>query len=414
MKILVLDHGGLYPQIASSLWHEAGDVIWYWTAWEQTNPHYKDYSIGLGFGNLTKVMEWQYYVDDADAIVFLDCLGGGDCWLLRRLFPDKPIFGAGRGTLLEQDRVKFKQWIDRFKLPHNPYRIITGTEKLVDYLKTNEDKFVKINVFRGDMESFFAKDYASVECKLDEQIIPALGPHKNDHKFVVEDAIDADIELGLDGFFNGLDIIQPYFLGYELDKALTIQFITPNMPDFFVETMAPFTELMRKLDYRGAFSIEEKIKSQQKHYALDFCARLANPLSAGYPLFIKNFRELILKIASREPVEVVCDYKYLGAYPLITQSAQDSNVEVRIDEGHKEAIRYQMVTSREGRNYAVKGWSIAAIIVAAGNSIDEVFENIRKELPHVHADGLDTSGIIGEEKMREQIKKGENIGIKFA
>jgi len=73
-----------------------------------------------------------------------------------------------------------------------------------------------------------------------------------------------------------------------------------------------------------------------------------------------------------------------------------------------------MVTSRKDkRNFAVKGWTIAAIITAGGNSIDEVFDNLRKELPHVHADGLDTTQITGEDKMREQIKKGKKFGIKF-
>lgn len=414
MKWLVHDAGGLFVQIADSLWEKEGDQVFYYTAWEATNPRYKDYSIGLDFGHLTKILTFEYYIDKVDVIVYLDSMGNGQCWYLRGKQPQRSIFGAGRGELLENDRIMFKQWIDQFKLPHNPYKIITGVDALVAYLKKEKNKYVKINIFRGDMESFFASDYESIECKLNEQIIPALGPHKNEHKFIVEDAIDAKVEIGLDGFFNGIDIIEPYFVGYELDKTLYIAHVADELPPTLEETMTPFSELMRQMDYRGAFSIEEKVKSIKEHYALDWCSRLANPLSALYPMYIKNFRELLLNVGARKPVEIDCDYKYLGAYPLITQEAKDSNVEIRIDPGHEKAIRYQMVTSRDKRNYAVKGWTIGAIIVAAGNSVDEVFANLKKELKHVHADGLDTGQICGEDKMREQIEIGKSVGIKFS
>lgn len=414
MKILVHDAGGLFPQIAESLWEKEGDVVWYFTSWEGTNPHYHNYSVGKNFGHLTKVMEPEYFAKKADAVIFLDCMGGSLCWLLKQMYPDKPIFGAGRGTVLEQDRIIFKQWIDQFKLPKNPYRVIDGVTKLIEYLKREQNKYVKINIFRGDMESFFSSDYDAIECKLNEQIIPALGPHKDQYQFIVEDAIEAKVEIGLDGFFNGIDIVEPYFVGYELDKTLYIAHVADELPTTLEEVMTPFSELMRQMDYRGAFSIEQKVKSIKEHYALDWCARLANPLSALYPVFINNFRELLINVGSKQEVSIDCDHKYLGAYPLISQQAQDNNVEIRIDPGHDQAIRFQMVTSRDKKHYAVKGWTIAAIIVAAGDSVDEVFDNLRKELPHVHADGLETSEIIGEDKMREQIKNGKSVGIKFS
>ena len=412
LTYLVYD-GGLYPHIAEALSNDGKNTVYYHTPWDTKDAHYKDYIVGKGFKHLQKVLYPEDYWERADCIVFFDSVGNSLCNQLRKIYPDKSIWGAGLGSRLENDRVLLKEWCTELKLPVNKYSVIKGLDKLREHLKTNKDKYIKVNIFRGDMESFYSPDYDNAESILDELAV-TLGSDKNDYEFIVEDKIDTEVEAGADVFFNGAEFLSPMFCGYELHKNLYVAHVCDELPSPLMETLDAFTPLLRKMNYRGALSTEEKVVSSKEHYFIDACCRLPNPLSALYPAMIDNWDEMVYTIGKGEYIEPQVRHKYVGAFGLCSLAAKDSYVKVNIKKGHENDVRYQMATGRGDKFYSVPGWDVVAILVAGGNTVDEVLEKLKDNAKHVDAHFLDKDPIQGIDMIKDVIRKGEDVGIIFS
>jgi hypothetical protein len=404
---------GLYPQIADELSAGGKHNVLYHTPYETKDPHYKDYVVGKGFKNLKKVLYPEDSYEKADCIVFFDVSGNSLCNFLRKVYPKKSIWGSGLGERLENDRVLLKEWCKEFGLDVNKYVVIKGVDKLREHLKANKDKYVKVNIFRGDMESFHSPDYDSIESVLDELAV-TLGSDKNEYDFIVEDKIDTEVEAGADVIFNGTEFLSPMFCGYELHKNLYVAHVTENLPKPLQETLDAFTPLLTKMQYRGAFSTEEKIVSAKEHYFIDACMRLPNPLSALYPMAIKNWADVVYETGLGHKIDLDISHKYVGAFGLSSLAAKESYVKVNIKKGYEDKVRYQMVTGRGDKNYAVPGWEVVAILVASGESVDEVLDGLREAAEGVDAHFLDKDPLEGIDMIKGVIRKGESVGIKFS
>lgn len=411
-RTYLIQDKGLYPHQSEALSDNGNNRTLYHTPWETKDPHYKDFIIGKGFGNLEKVLYPEDYYDKADCIVFFDVAGNSLCNFLRKVYPNKSIWGSGLGERLENDRVLLKEWCAELGLDVNKYVVIKGIDKLREHLKTNKDKYVKVNIFRGDMESFHSPDYDSIESVLDELAV-TLGSDKNDYDFIVEDKIDTEVEVGVDAIFNGTEFLSPMFCGYELHKNLYVAHVTNDIPRPLKETLDAFTPLLQKMQYRGAFSTEEKVVSSKEHYFIDACMRLPNPLSALYPVAIRNWAEVVYQTGLGNKIDLDIQYKYVGAFGLTSISAQESYVKINIKKGYEDKVRYQMVTARGDKKYAVPGWEVVAILVAGGNSVDEVLNNLREAAEGVDAHFLDKDPLEGINMIKSVIKKGESVGIPF-
>ena len=411
IKFLVYDFG-LYVHQAEALADGGKNRVKYYTPWPGREPHYKDYCIGKNFGHLEKELYFEKFIDWADAIIFFDVSGNSYCDFLRKKYPEKSVFGCGLGEQLENDRVLLKEWCAEFDLQVSKYEVVKGVTKLKELLKkTNGGKYVKMNIFRGDMESFLAPDFATADSIIDQEVVPHLGMHKEDYDFVVEDLIDTDVEIGFDGFFNGKNYIQPYFVGYEYSKGLYIAHVTDKLPIAIQETMESFIPLFTKMNYRGAISSEEKVVSKNENYFIDGCMRLPNPLSALYPVMIGNWAEAVYKIGKGEDVELDIKHKYVGAFPLMSLYAKENYVKVDIKDLSK--ARYQMCCGKGKDVYAVPGWEIVAIVVAGGDSVDEVISKLKENVKYVDGHGVDKDPVNGIDVIKDIIKNGEKVGIKF-
>jgi hypothetical protein len=405
---LVMDTG-LYPQIAEAMSDDGKNRVLYHTKYESKDPHFKDFVVGKGFGNLEKVLYPEDYFETADNISFLDVSGNSLCNFLRKVYPKKSIWGSGFGERLENDRVLFKEWCTELGLDVNKYVVIKGVDKLREHLKVNKDKYVKCNLFRGDMESFHSPDYDSIESVLDGLAI-TLGSDKNEYDFIVEDTIKDALEIGADVIFNGTEFLRPMFAGIEKHKNLYVAKVVDDIP-ILSETLEAFTPLLQKMNYRGALSTEELVTGKDFHVWIDACMRLPNPLSALYPVMIENWSEVVYEVGLGHYVEPEIKHKCVGAFGLSSLAAKDSYVKVNIKKGYEDKVRYQMVTGRGEKNYAVPGWEVVAILVAGGNTVDEVLEGLKEAAEGVDAHFLDKDPIEGIHMIKEDIKKAEKLGI---
>jgi len=410
LKFLVHDYG-LFAVQAAALLDGGKNWVGYYTPWQSAFPSFADFIIGQGLG-MEKILYFFDHVDDADVIVNFDVYGNDLIAFLRR--KGYRVFGSGSGEILEDNRWFAKKLLKKIGLPVNNAVKIRGTTALREYLKKNKDKYVKIDIFRRDIESFHAKDYDSVELLLDE-IDANLGPFKDVFDFIVEETISAEqsVEPGFDGFFNGKEFVKPYIIGYEIQKAFYIAKFVNQMPLPMQNTLDKLTPILRQMDYRGAISIEEKVVSKNKSYVLDFCSRLPAPLSAGYVEWIRNFPELVWKISGKEDVKIKPVALYLGALPLESQHAQDNWVRILVDENLRNHVKFRKFVKQDGKYYAVKGLTSVVVLVEWGKSIDEVFNKLKKLISKIEAYGLQTDAFGGLEIAKEEIEKGRQMGISF-
>ena len=184
--LLVYDQGSFLP-LAQRLGKDFGKVL-YFTPWKFTWPKFKDTRIGIGVEGVERVDSFFDHLDEADMLLFPN-VGDGDLQVQLEACGYK-IWGSRKGEELEQDRVATKNLLKKLKLPVGPYEVIKGMDKLRRYLKANENVYVKVDMFRGDMECvdsetevFTDKGWMLFENLTNEQVL-SMDIKTRDTKFV--------------------------------------------------------------------------------------------------------------------------------------------------------------------------------------------------------------------------------------
>lgn len=410
MNILSIDPGGLYAEQANALW-EKGDTVKYWTSW-QADQKFDWHSIGLGFGNLEKVKYAAEWYSWADSYFFPDVTGQDELSFLKTIYPNKSFFGCGLAHKLEQDRWGLKKVLKDINIKFSQSERIIGIDKLRHYLILNKNKFIKISTFRGDVESFYAKDDKSVDLKLDE-IANSWGPYKNKIEFICEDTIDSDVEIGADLIFNGIDYLKPYIYGYEVHKGMYFGRVSDTLPPLLKDGMDKLKPVLKKLDYRSCISTEIKCVSKTESFFLDITCRLPSPLCALYNEYILNWREVVYKTGLKQDVKLNIKHKYVGAMPLNSYNGINHFIKIDVDKKDREHIKFVVVGENDGSYYSIKGTEKICVIIAGGETVQEVIDIIKKYSGKVNADGLDKDAVNGIDKIKDIIKNGQSMGINF-
>lgn len=413
MKILCIDQG-IFVELCNRLADGGKNEVRYYCNWQKSQPQFSEYAPGTGFEYLKKEKYFWDSVDWADLIVNFDVLDADIITYLRKIHPNKSIFGSGQGERLEHDRWKLKKLIASMGLPLQKTYHIIGVSKLREFLKTHNDVYIKINIFRQDIESFYAKDFIAIEQRL-HSIDMCFGPLADTIEFVAEECIKTDVEVGVDTFFNGNDYTDKSFMAYEYHKSYYIGKViqTRDLPEPLKETMKAFRPILQKMDYRGALSTEEKIVSLKQHYFLDICSRMQSPASAGYVEWIKNFTEVIYKIGRKEKVNLDIPYKYVGAVFLDSKRGRTEYVHIDVKKEDRDKIKFFSACQVQDKYYGVKGSETLAVVIAQGNSVDEVLKGLQKNAELVNADDLNKDIMQQIDGIKKVIADGQKIGIQF-
>lgn len=415
MKIVCIDNG-LYCAPCEDLSDGGKNEVYFYTPWAQPFPSVNDYQKGYGYGNLKKEL-WPFYrIPDADMVVNFDVSNNDLIDFLRKQFPSKSIFGAGRGEKLEHDRVFLKEWLKTKGMPVGPYEVIKGFSNLVKYLKTSKGtKWIKTNIFRGDMETFRYNTWDDDKYYLDE-IAVILGLLKENYTFVIEEDIEAVVQSGSDNFFTGGNFV-PFSWGFEIDKNLCVNKVINDideMPQELLGNLEALRPLMERMDYRGPVSTEERITVDHDSYLMDFTARLPAPMGQMYSVFIKNWAEVVYKIGKNEMPEIDCDHDYIGSYALMSEHARNNNVKVMVDPKHLKDVRFQMVAQNSDGYFALKGNEGICVLIAGGKNPQEVLDKLKEAKKYVDAMSLDDTGLHAIDHHFEEAHEAvKSLGIKF-
>ena len=409
LNFLVYDFG-ISVELALRLVDGLKNHVQYYTDWPSGLPKFEEYAAGLGYEKegLEKVLYFFDHIKDADCIVF-PFIGAGDLCNYLRETTSIPIFGAGLGEKLENDRKMLRDVQERLGLPTQHTEFIMGLQNLREYLKVNPNKVVKINIFRGDVETFVAKDYDSVELVLDK-LSTRLGAFQDQYEFMVEDFIEG-IEVGYDLFFNGTEYLKPVMWGMMGGGDIGVDKFDDELPEPLKKIADAMIPVLTNLNYHGFISNEARVTPQGIAYLTDLTTRFPYPVSSGFLDGIKNFPEVIYAVAKGENVKLEPAGKYIMSAPMRSQEAKELWINVKIEDKFRKYIKTYESAQKDGKLYAVKGTEMVAVATSASDSLEKLEMILTKLMEKVDAYGLDKDSVLNIKKVIEDTQNFVSYGL---
>lgn len=412
-KVALIYDLGLFTEVGARLARDFKKV-YYYCPWEEAFPKMSKAIIGQNYGGMERIKNFEDYIEKSDIIVFPDTHAGSKVEFLRRM--GFKVAGVGKYEELELDRWKMRQTQESLGMPTQETHLVKGIKDLHTYLKGVKNKFVKLNTFRGDIESFLHTDIES-STPLLNHLQYDLGPKGDSAEFIVEDFVDG-AEPGLDCIVYDGDVLSPTMYGYEVRGAGYIGKIVPysQIPTPLKTVQDAMKPIMS--NYRFFYSSEIRVPKNKKGYLIDPCCRFAAPaVNAIETELIENFSEVVYGLATSERVLPVIKYKYCAGVVLYSDWANTNWLNVSFPKEMEKWIKMRMVAEFPNENgqpekWAVVGHTTIASAIALGNSVDEVVKLAVERAKEVK--GYQMSG--GEEdieKVLKAIEDGKQYGISF-
>lgn len=299
----VVDHGR-YLGIAVELAKSFKRVLYYNAAAIDAFPTINKWTVADGFENVEVIVppddHWDHK-NEIDLYIFPDIYHGGEQIELES--QGKLVWGSRHGDKLEILRGQFLKTLPEVGLQVPKHKLIHGLTELRYELSERENVYVKISRYRGTMETFHWRDWDHDEVWLDEKSVE-LGPQKDQLLFYVFDAIDTDIELGLDTYCVDGGHPVKMLVGYEWKDKGYFGAVTPwgQVPEQLAVASMAFNDQLAKDRYRNFISSEVRIKGDQ-FYFIDPTRRMPCPASASQMKLYGNLPDIILMGSQGELIQ---------------------------------------------------------------------------------------------------------------
>lgn len=407
-RVLVYDFG-LFTEVAVRLARDFHQV-WYFCPWQEDFPRYPKAAIGQGLEGVERIQDFFRYVDRADLIVFPDTHSGDLVEFLKA--HSYPVVGAGRAERLELDRWYARETQRQVGLPTQKTIRVSGLESLRDTLQRQTDVYVKLNIFRGEIETFKSPTILQSKPLLD-WISVEFGPRSETMEFVVEDEV-AGVEPGLDAIFAGTHHLSPTLYGYELKGGIYLGRVLSyeDLPYSLKSVSDALEPILENFLYRMFYSTEVRVTRDGTPFLIDLTMRLASPTPGLLQTeLIKNYPEVMWGLLSGEtPPEPIMPFKYAGGALLNSSWAEDHWLPLELTEEQRRWVKLRRAMRHGKQHFVVPGMEGVGVVIAMGNSIYDVIAQLKERRDEVSAHGL-IKEPIDEEKVMEELQEGRSRGV---
>ncbi len=414
----VIDYG-TFTALADKL-AETMKTVYYYTPCEQEYKNVQDYMNGEGMAHAVKITD--FFDPDIfktiDLFIFPDIGYGG---LQRHLVSlGKAVWGSMGADELELYRDFFIQTLKEVGLPTVKSKTIHGLTALGKYLKEVNNKWIKINCYRANMETWHHLNYEHSVRKL-EGLAIIFGGTKEQITFVVQDEIESDVECGYDGWCINGQFPQSTFQGYEKKNELYLAALTKNseLPKeilYVNERMAP---VLAEYDYKNWWATEIRV-SKGVPYFIDPTARHPGQSGEHFWETCLNLADIIWQGANNNIITPIYGWPFAAEATLHYDAMSDNtaigeewmtldipkNVRRWFKPYHYCIIDgiYHFAPSKKGE---------VGVIIGVGDTVKETIDQIKKHLKTM--DALPVYAITaGFVDLLESIKEAEKSGINFA
>jgi hypothetical protein len=381
--VCVLDMG-LFVEWAILLAREF-KTVYYYMPWESSFPKSNPLLVGVGLPGVRRIKEFWSILDEIDLFVCPEFYFGTLQVYLEQI--GKRVWGSRIAEQLELDRVGSKEFCKELGIPIGPYQAIKGLDALREYLREHDDQYVKVSLTRGDMESFYSKNYSLIEPRLDE-LEHNLGAKKKIMQFIVEQAITPAVETGYDGYTVDGSFPKGAMFGIEIkDKGYIITATEyDKLPNAVVSVNDKLGKAFSNAHYRGFWSTEVRVTPDGVGYSIDPCTRAGSPPSEIYMNLVTNWPDILWEGAGGVLVEPEFSASWGAELLLISEWADKNWQAIEFPSELRDQVKLRNACIIEGRYYVVPQWvgcpEIGAV-VGIGDTRDEAVAAVRKAAEQV-------------------------------
>lgn len=379
---------------------------------EREFRRFEDAAIGRGIPGVKKIPSFMDIdiIKETDLWVFPDIGYGSEQAYLKSL--SKPVWGSMGADEYERLRTLFAKVVEELGLPMVPIKTIKGVPALREHLKTVENKWVKINEFRDQMETWHHIDY--------DHSIPELGRLETIFGearwvvFVVQDALDGATEIGYDGWSVDGWFPDSSFQGYEAKNEAYLGARTPydNLPEEIRMVNEKYSKVLEEYGYRNFFATEIR-NHEGTPYFIDPTMRMPGQTGEQLLETMGNLPEVIWKGAQGELVQPQWNADFAGSATLNYKGDCSGEKVIKIP---TEAERWVKLC-RYGRwdgayHFPANPRTDTGVVIGMGDTIKDTIEAVKDNFDLIG----DASLSIKSDSfvaLLDDIQKAEEDGIEF-
>ena len=406
---------GYFMSLASSLSRSFKKVYYY----TPEDTEFKDVNrcvLGDGVEGIERLDDWENpeNIEDIDLFIVPDLGFAPKQKLLKSM--GKPVWGSGDATYMEMSRTKFLKWVEELGLPVAPYTVVRGIRELWEHLKTVERKWVKINKYREQTETFFHINAEYSRPKL-EGLAMKFGGLSEKPVFVIQDEIDPAWEIGYDGWNINGGFPSQSFAGFEAKNEGYVGALLQydELADPVREINEKIVPFLKSCGYANFLSTEIRLKEENgelKPYFIDPTFRCAGLTMEHTQENCTNLAECIW--AGANGVMIRPEFKHTVAVEATMHCAHDEDGWKVVKNPNHPMIKFDHYAEDEGYcHFPARKSDEVGVVLGLGDSVEEAFKNMQENFEVMK----DSPVWISVEKFNDlfdQIKTMEEQGFKFS
>lgn len=414
---LVVDAGTFMP-LGSMLAKKCKET-YYFSPWEQEFIGLERACIGDGMPDFQRVDDFMEpgVFDKVDLWVFPDLGYGGLQRYLRQ--QGKAVWGNMGASDLEWYRTKFLKMVQEVGLPTVNSVICRGVTELAEYLKGVQDKWVKINRYRDDMETWHHQDYDHSQREL-ERLAMTFGGMKEHVVFVVQDAINSEddspvVEVGFDGWvvdsefpvksYYGLEAKDSAYLGSLLDYE--------DLPEAVRTVNQALAPIFKQYGYRCFFASEIRVKDGVPYFT-DGTFRMAGQTMEHTLSTCTNLAEVIWHGANGELIAPEFSHPFAAESTLHYKGDSECWKTMRVPEEVKDKVMlYRCCFDGEAYQFPPGSNDEVGVVIGQGNTIEESIDDLKENFAMLSDEPVSINEHSFVELL-EEIAEGEAEGVEFS
>lgn len=331
--------------------------------------------------------------------------------LLRSL--GKAVWGSNGVDNLELSRTKFLDVIQTLGLPVVPYKAVTGVPELAKHLKSVKNKWVKVNRFRANMETWKHIDFDHSKNKLEAMMVD-FGGVQNDIEFIVQDEIDSQVEIGYDGWCVDGKFPESSFQGYEQKNKLYLGSLMKydDLPESVREVNEAISDILHAWEYRNHIATEIRI-ADGVAYFIDPTMRL--PGQTGEHLFTTctNMADVIWHGAHGILIPPTWNAKFALEATLHYKGDVEAWKTLAVPKEIEDMVKLYHYCKRDGLyQFPTRKTDEVGVICGSGDTIKDAFENLKANFEILKTEPVE---IDSEEFVHlvKEIHEAESEGVEF-
>lgn len=412
-SICIVDNGN-YTSFAEHLAPSFAKCYYYTPRSDPSFPTTNADLVGYGLPGVERILDiWaQPLHDNIDLWVFLDVYDGNLQMHLRE--GGHRVWGSGNGDELELDRVASKKKLKELGFSVGKYRVVTGLDALESWLKMHEDQHVKVSRTRGDMETFFSKNWKEIEPRID-QLRHQLGPAHKVMEFICEDRIDDAVEIAFDGYTIDGQFPDRTMLGIEIKDKGYVGFgrEAAKWPKQIVDSNRMISETLRNYQYRNFYCNELRVTKDGTAWAIDPCCRVPMPPGELDLVMYKNLPEILWEGAAGNLVQPELAGK-VGVELLIHSTYAEENWQsIQYPKKLEPYVKLRRHCIIDKQRYIIPQWvglPEVGAVVCVGDNLEDTIAEVEEYAEEV--EGYDISVNKGAlEDAKDQVAKLKEYGI---